>query len=184
VVTTMDMDLPMIGQTRKTLFWTILLIALLALTALVSLASRGAIAMAAEIPTAFTVSNQSIKATNFKLYPGVSSADKSTPVVVQQLDATITGMKITKQFTLLGRTITFTMTAGNSTPVTANGLLMDANSLKVDQVQFTNMTLSAAGQGGLENDASSASFTNALIESPFLLANSISLPGLSISLSF
>lgn len=184
MATTMNMDLPMIGQTRKTLFWVILLIALLALSALVNLASRGAIAMAATIPVPFTTTNQSIRATNFRLYPGVSQADKSSPVVVQQLDATITGMKVIKKFSLMGHTITFTMSAGNSTPVTASGLTIDANSLNVDNVHFSNMTLSAGGNGGLENDASSATFTNATIISPFLLANSMTLPGLSISLSF
>lgn len=177
-------DLPMIGQTRKTLFWVILLIALLALAAMVNLASRGAIAMAAAIPVPFTTTNQQIKATHFRLYPGVSQADKSTPVVVQQLDATITGLKVIKKFNFMGRTITFTMSAGNSTPVTASGLMIDANSLNVNQVQFQNMTLSSSGSGGLENDASSATFTNATIISPFLLANSMTLPGLSISLSF
>lgn len=184
MVTTTDMDLPMIGQTRRTLFWVILLIALLALSALVGLASRGAIAMAATIPVPFTTTNQSIKATNFKLYPGVSQADKSSPVIVQQLDATITGMKIVKQFNLMGHTITFTMTAGNSTPVTANGLTIDANSVNVSQVQFTGMTLSSGGNGGLENDASGATFNNVTIVSPFLLANSITLPDLAVSLSF
>jgi hypothetical protein len=178
-------DLPMIGQTRRTLFWVILLIALLALTALVNLASRGAIAMAATIPVPFTTVNQQIKATNFKLFPGVSQADKSTPVVVQQLDATITGMKVIKSFSLAGHTITFTMTAGDhGTPVTASGLTMDASSVNVGNVQFSGMTLSAGGSGGLENDASSATFTNATIVSPFLLANSMTLPGLSISLNF
>ena len=177
-------DLPMIGQTRKTLFWVILLIALLVLAALVSLASRGAIAMAAAIPVPFTTTNQEIRATHFRLFPGISQADKSTPVVVQQLDATIDGLKVIKKFSLLGHTITFTMSAGTSTPVTANGLMIDANSLNVNQVQFQNMTLSSSGSGGLENDASSATFTNATIISPFLLANSMTLPDLSISLSF
>jgi hypothetical protein len=177
-------NLPVIGQTRRTLFWVILLIALLALAALASLASRGAIAMAAAIPVPFTTTNQQIKATHFRLYPGVSQADKSTPVVVQQLDATIAGLKVIKKFTLLGHTVTFIMSAGTSTPVTASGLMIDANSLNVNQVQFQNMTLSASGSGGLENDASSATFTNATIISPFLLANSMTLPGLTISLSF
>ncbi len=184
MVTTTDMDLPMIGQTRKTLFWVVLLIALLALSALVGLASRGAIAMAATIPVPFTTVNQSIKATNFKLYPGISQADKSSPVIVQQLDGTINGMKVIKTFTLLGHTITFTMTAGNSTPVTVSGLTIDANSVNVSQVQFSGMTLSSGGSGGLENDASSATFNNVTIVSPFLLANSMTLPGLSVSLSF
>ena len=177
-------DLPMIGQVNKNLFWSILLVALLALTGMVTLASRGAIAMATTIPVPFTTTNQLLKATNFKLYPGFSEADKTTPVAIQQLDGTITGMVITKKFSLLGRTLTFKMTAGNSTPVTVSGLTIDATSVNVSSVQFSNMTLSAGGTNGLENDASNATFTNVVINSPFLLANSITLPDLAVSVNF
>jgi hypothetical protein len=180
----MSLDMPLIGQTRKTLFWSILLVALLALTLLISLASRGAIAMASTIPVPFLLTNQSLTARNFKLYPGISSADKSTPVAIQQLDATVKGLVITKKFSIMGRTVTMTMSAGSkATPVTASGLTIDANSVNVDSVQFTNMTLSAAGTGGLENDASIGTFSNVVINSPFLLANSITLPDLSVAIS-
>ncbi|HEX4714029.1 MAG TPA: hypothetical protein VH164_03785, partial [Ktedonobacteraceae bacterium] len=81
MTTSMD-DLPMIGQVNKNLFWSILLVALLALTGMVTLASRGAIAMATTIPVPFTVQNSTLSGTNFKLYPGISPADHRTPVAV------------------------------------------------------------------------------------------------------
>ncbi|HEX6484995.1 MAG TPA: DUF6230 family protein [Ktedonobacteraceae bacterium] len=179
-------DMPMIGQVNKNLFWSILLVALLALTGMVTLASRGAIAMAATIPVPFVVQNGTLIGSNFRQYPGISQADKATPVAISQLNATITDMVITKQFSVFGHTITMKLSAGGSgsSPVVANGLTMDATSLSIDSAQFSNMSLSAGGNGGLETDASSVHFKNATINSPYLLANSITLPGLSISLSF
>lgn len=183
-MTTSANDLPMIGQVNKNLFWGILVVALLALTGMVTLASRGLVAMAATIPVPFSVQSTTIVGTNFKLYPGVSGADNTTPVAVSQLDASITGMVITKSFSLFGHTVTVNFSAGNSgTPVTATGLTMDANSLNIGSASFSNMTLSAAGTGGLEQDASNATLNNASITSPYLAANSITLPNLSVSLS-
>lgn len=179
----MSMDMPMIGQINKNLFWSILLIALLALTALVSLASRGAIALAATIPVPFTVQTTSLTGSHFKMFPGLSSADNSTPVAVTQMDASISGMTITKSFAVLGKTITVKLTAGGSTPVTANGLTLDANSLNVNTAQFQNMSLNAGGNGGLEIDAPGANLHGATINSPYLLANSITLTDLGLAIS-
>lgn len=178
-------DLPTIGQVNKNLFWSILLVALLALTGMVALASRGAVALAATIPVPFTVQSTTINGSNFKLFPGVSPADNSSPVAVSQLNASITGMLITKQFNVLGHTVTIKLSAGGagSSPVVANGLTMDANSLNIGTAQFNNLTLNAGGTGGLEQDASTAILSNATISSPYLLANSLTLPGLSVSLS-
>lgn len=178
-------DLPMIGQTRRTLFWVVLLIALLALTALMGLTSRGAIALAATIPVPFTVTNSTLKGTHLRLFPGVSQADKGTPVAVNQLDATMVNMVVTKNFSMLGRTVTLKLSAGTGdTPVTANGLTLDATSLKMDNAQFNNLSLDTGGAGGLEMDSSSLTFTNPIITSPYLLANSITLPGLSLAINF
>jgi hypothetical protein len=177
-------DMPEIGQVNKNLFWSILLIALLALTGMVTLASRGAIAMAATIPVPFTVSNGTLIASNFKQYPGLSQADKSSAVAVSQMNATINNMVITKKLNFFGHTITVKLSAGTNSPVVANGLTIDANSLNIDTAKFNNMSLNSAGAGGLEIDATNANFTNAVINSPYLLVNSITLPNLSVSLSF
>lgn len=177
------MDTPMIGQINKNLFWSILLIALLALTALVTLASRGAIALAATIPVPFTVQTTSLIGSNFKMFPGLSSADQQTPVAVTQMNASISGMTITKSFSILGHTITVKLNAGGSTPVTANGLTLDANSLNIKTATFQNMALNAGGTGGLEIDAPGADLHGATINSPYLLANSITLTDLSLAIS-
>ena len=189
---TMSMDdLPMIGQVNKNLFWSIMLVALLAMTGMVALASRGAVAMAAAIPTPFTVQSTTITVASqngeppFALYPGISPADGQSPVAVSRLDnASIVNMVITKSFSFAGHTLTVKLAAGgNGTPVSINGLVMDANSLNVGSATFSHLTLSAGGIGGLEQDASSATLSNSSISSPYLLANSITLPSLAVTLS-
>ena len=179
------MDMPAIGQTNKNVFWSILLVGLLALTGLVALASRGAIAMAATIPVPFTVQTGTLTGTNFQMFPGVSSADNTSPVAVTRLDAQIINMIVTKSFSFAGHTVTVTLKAGTDPqhPVTASGLMMDANSLNVDSATFQNMSLNAGGTGGLAIDAPNATLTNATINSPYLLANSITLTGLSVNIS-
>lgn len=179
------LDLPAIGQTRRMIFWLVLLVALLALTALVGLTSRGAVALAATIPVPFTVTNSTLKGSNLRLYPGVSQADNGTPVAVNQLDATMVNMVVTKNFNILGRTVTLKLSAGTGdTPVTADGLTLDATSLSMDNAQFGNLSLNAGGNGGLEMDSDTLTFTNPTITSPYLLANSITLPGLSLAINF
>src|SRR5437879_4864026 len=94
----MVQNIPMIGQTNRTLFWTILLLALIILAGMVSLVTRGAIAIAAAIPVPFVVKGQTLNGSNFHLYPGVSSADNTTPVGIVQMDTTITNLQIIKSF--------------------------------------------------------------------------------------
>lgn len=182
------MDLPDIGQTNKALFWSILLVALLAFAGLLTLASSGAIALAATIPVPFTVQTSSLSGTGVQMYPGLSSSSDGSPVAVMKLDASIVGMTVTKSFSAMGHTITVTLKAGPDSQhaVTANGLMMDANSLSADSASFQNMSLdsgSTLGTGGLGIGATTANITNATIQSPFLTANSITLTGLSINIS-
>lgn len=179
---TMD-DMPAIGQINKNVFWSILLVGLLALTGLVSLASRGAIAMAATIPVPFTVQTGTLTGTNFQQFPGVSSADKQSPVAVTKLDAQITNMTITKSFSFLGHTVTVKLNSGTKHPVSIQGLMLDANSLNVDTASFQNLSLNAGGTGGLELTAPSTTLTNSTINSPFLMASSITLTDLSLNIS-
>jgi hypothetical protein len=97
------------------------------------------------------------------------------------MDATITNQVISKSLSLPGLgTVTVKITT--SKPATAKGLTLDLTSLKADQAQFTNLTLTTSG-ASFEQSADSQTLTNATIESPYLLANSITLPGLSLSIS-
>lgn len=179
----METNMPAIGQTNKTVFWSVLLVALLALTSLGTLASNGAIAMATAIPVPFSVQTATLTGTNFKMFPGISSADHTSPVAVTQLDAQITNMVITKSFSLFGHTVTLKLSAGSQTPVIIKGLTLDASSLNINTASFQNMILNAGGTGGLEIDAPSATLTGSTINSPYLLANQITLTNLSLSIS-
>jgi hypothetical protein len=175
----------MIGQTNRNIFWIILLIALLIVAGMVSLVERGAVAIAAAIPVPFEVKGQTLDGSNFHLYPGVSGADNTTPVGVVQMNTTITDLQIIKSFSVpvIGN-VTLTLSAGNGgTPVNISGLTIDSTGMNLGQAQFSGMSINANGNGGFEIGSSSAVFTNATINSPYLLINSITLPGLSISLS-
>ncbi|HLG74808.1 MAG TPA: DUF6230 family protein [Ktedonobacteraceae bacterium] len=179
------LDMPMIGQTNRNIFWIVLLVALLVLTGMLALVERGAVAVAAAIPVPFVVKGQTLNGSNFHLYPGVSGADNTTPVGVVQMNTTITDLTIIKTFNVpvLGN-VNLTLTAGdNGTPVSISGLTIDSTGMNLSQAQFSGMSINASGTGGFEIGSSSATFTNATINSPYLLINSITLPGLSISLS-
>lgn len=180
----MVQNVPMIGQTNRTLFWTILLIALILLAGMVSLVSRGAIAIAAAIPVPFVVKGQTLNGSNFHLYPGVSGADNTTPVGIVQMDTTITNLQIIKSFHLpvIGN-VTLTLSAGSSTPVDIKGLTIDSTGMTLNQARFNGLSINANGRGNFEIGANSTVFTNATINTPYLLINSITLPGLTISLS-
>lgn len=180
----MTQDVPMIGETNPTLFWTLLLIVLLLLAGMVSLVSRGAIAIAAQLPVPFVVKGQTLQGSNFHLYPGVSLADNATPVSIVQMDTTITDLQIIKSFQvpLLGQ-VTLTLSAGSSTPVTIKGMTVDSTGMTLNQAQFNGLSINASGQNGFEIGSSTTTFTRATINTPYLMINSITLPGLSISLS-
>jgi hypothetical protein len=177
-------DLPPIGQTNRSVFWGVLLVALLILTGMGVLVSRGAVAMAAAIPVPFVVKGETLQGSNFHLYPGISGADNATPVGIVQMDTTITKLQIIKTFNVpvIGD-ISLTLSAGATTPVSITGMTVDSTGMDLTQGQFQNLSINAGGQGNFEIGATSSTFTNATINTPYLLINSITLPGLSISLS-
>lgn len=180
----MAQDIPMIGQTNRNIFWIVLLIALIILSGMTALISQGAVAMAVAIPVPFVVKGQTLNGSNFHLYPGLSGADNATPVGVVQMDTTITDLKIIKNFNVpvMGN-VTLTLSAGSSTPVTIKGLTIDSTGMTLNQAQFNGLSINSSGKGGFEIGSSTTTFTNATINSPYLVINSITLPGLSISLS-
>ena len=178
-------DTPTIGQTNRKIFWIIFSIAFVILIAMMALVSRGAVAAAAAIPVPFVIEGQTLQVSNFHLYPGLSGADNSTPVGVVQMDATITDLKIIKSFNVPAfGNVTLTLSAGSSTPVTIKGMTVDSTGLTVNQAQFQGLSINAAGKNGFEISADDATFTNATINTPYLLINSTTLPGLDISLSY
>lgn len=178
-----ETPLPIIGRTDRKVFWIVLMVSLFALTGMVSLASKGAIAMAAAVPVPFTIQAKTLAGRNFHLYPGVSQADNSTPVAVNQMDCTITNLVITKQIPVPGiGNITIKMSAGSSTPANLTGLTTDVAALGTSSTSFQNLSINT-GPDSLDLTSPSATLNDANISSPYLLVNSITLPGLSLSIS-
>ncbi|MBX5458818.1 MAG: hypothetical protein IRZ31_18145 [Thermogemmatispora sp.] len=178
-----DEELPPVGRTNRTVFWSVMLLAALVLFGMLGAVENGAIALAAAAPLPVTVQAKVLQAKNFHLYPGISPADNSTPVAVNQLDGTITDLVISKSISLgpLG-TVTVKLEAGQNTPVSVTGLTNDATGLQADEGQFQNLVLST-GPNPFDQTATSATLTNLTINSPYQAANSITLPGLTLSIT-
>ncbi len=178
-----DTMMPTIGRTDRKIFWLVLMVSLLVLTGMMSLVSKGAIAMAAAVPVPFTIQAGTLNGKNFHLYPGVSQADNNTPVAVNQMDCTITNLVITKQITLpVVGTVTVKMSAGSNTPANLTGLTTDVAALGTSSTSFQNLSINT-GPNSLDLTAPSAILNNANISSPYLLVSSITLPGLSVSIT-
>lgn len=176
---------PMVGRTNRKVFWGVMLAATVMMGFLFSGVSSGLIALAANLPIPFTITAKSLTGTNFHLYPGISSADGTTPVAVNTLDGSLTDQVISKSFQLLGKTITLKLSAGSKTPVTVTGLVTDVSSLSADSAHFQNLVLNTnPGLGaGLDQKASSVTLTNLNISSPYLSANTITLPNLTVTIT-
>ncbi|GCE20124.1 DUF6230 family protein [Dictyobacter kobayashii] len=128
---------PAIGTVNRSIFWTVMLVALLLLSGITTLISKGAIAMAAAVPVPVTVTASSIKTTRFRLYPGISQADSTSPVAVNQLDGTLSNLVITKTVSMpvIGN-VTVTLKAGQNTSVSTTGLTTDLAGLSSDSATF------------------------------------------------
>jgi hypothetical protein len=174
-----------VGQTNRKVFWSVTLAGIFLMSAMVFALSSQLIALAAvALPIDFTITADTINATNFQLVPGVSQADGKTPVAVVTMDATITNQVITRSLSFFGHTVTVTITAGNKgTPVKVTGLTVDATGIDADNAVFTNLVLSTGSAGDtFTQKADTQVLTNATIEAPYLLANSITLPNLSLAI--
>ncbi|GCE30235.1 hypothetical protein KDA_57190 [Dictyobacter alpinus] len=174
---------PAIGTVNRSIFWTVMLLALLILGGITMLISKGAIAMAAAVPVPVTVQATTIKTTRFRLYPGISRADNASPVAVNQLDGTLSNLVITKTVSLpVVGNVTVTLKAGQNTAVTTTGLTTDLAGLSSDSATFGGQAVNSNTNGNaFEIDAQSATLNNVTINAPYMIANSMTLPGLTLS---
>jgi Family of unknown function (DUF6230) len=178
----MATDTIIIGKTNRKVFWPILLSGIFLMGVMVYSLGNGFLVLAATaLPGDFTITADSINATNFSLVPGAAQSDNKTPVAVIKMDATIKNQVITRK---LGP-VTVKISAGNNgTPVSVTGLTVDATSIDAGNAQFTNLILTTGPNGDtFQQSANTQTLTNATINAPYLVANSISLPGLSVSIS-
>lgn len=175
----------LIGKTDARIFWGVMLVASLFLAFLVHEISSGAVALAMNAPIAFTMTGSELDGSNFKLYPGISSADNSTPVAINQMDGTVKSMVISKQVSLpVAGTFTIKMAAGSgNTPVSMTGLKADVGAFQAGNFTASNLTLNTSGTNGFEQDAGSVAISNPDITIPYMSLNSTTLPGLSVTIS-
>lgn len=174
---------PAIGAINRSIFWPVMLVALLLLGGIATLISRGAIAMAAAVPVPVTVTSSMIKTTKFRLYPGISQADGASPVAVNQLDGTLANLVITKTVSLpvIGN-VTVTLKAGQNTPVSTTGLTTDLAALSSESATFGGQSVSSNANGNaFEIDAQTVTLNNITINAPYMIANSMTLPGLTLA---
>jgi len=174
---------PAIGAVNRSIFWPVMLVALLLLGGIATLVSRGAIAMAAAVPVPVTVTSSMIKTTKFRLYPGISQADGASPVAVNQLDGTLANLVITKTVSLpvIGN-VTVTLKAGQNTPVSTTGLTTDLAALSSESATFGGQSVTSNANGNaFEIDAQAVTLNNITINAPYMIANSMTLPGLTLS---
>lgn len=183
-ITRLEEEMPMLGQTNKTILWSVLLVAFLILAGMVTMVSKGALAMSAAVPIPFTVKAGTLKGSNFHLFPGISQADKSTPVGINTMDCTITNLEIDKTVSLpVVGNITITIKAGSNSPAVLNGLTTDVSSLNANTASFQTLSLNTnEGGNAFQLDSPSATLNGAAINSPFLVVNSITLPDMSFSI--
>ncbi|WP_251553693.1 DUF6230 family protein [Neobacillus muris] len=137
----------------------------------------------------FTVSFDKLVGNGFKLYGGIADGGsrKDNPVAVNEIDsATITNLKITKEFKALG--IKAVIEAGK--PVEIKGLIQKATLINGD-ASFTNLTMKENFVGDIQNpmeaaakeftqDAGTITIENGDLKTLYLFQQTVSLPGMKV----
>lgn len=180
-------QVPLVGKTHRLTYSVTLLVSFALLAVLSIFIANGAVAVAATLPGTFNIKASSIQGTGFNLTPGIINGK---PVAVNTLTtATIADEVITKNIPLGGGlvvTVTITSGGGAGGPATATNLLTDIQNQASDSATLTNFKLTDVSSplDLVQQTADAATLTNVSIDSPFLSASSITLPNLSISISF
>ncbi|WP_236038731.1 DUF6230 family protein [Ktedonobacter robiniae] len=174
-----------IGTVKPSIFWTVMLVALALLGGMIVLISKGALAITVAVPIPVTLKAASIKTTNLRLYPGITPVDTSSPAV-NQLDGTLSDLVISKAIALpiIGN-VTVTLNAGQNTPVTTTGLTTDLSVLSSDVATFEGQAIfNNANDNAFGSDTQTMTLNNVTISAPYVIANSMTLPGLTLSITF
>lgn len=178
---------PLVGRTRRLIYSLTLLVSFALVVVLGALVANGAVAVAATLPGSFNIKATSLVGTGFNLTPGIINGK---PVAVNTLaTASITNEVITKTIPLGGGivvTVTITSGGGSGGPATASNLVTDILTQGADSATLKNFKLSDVPTpiDLVQQTADSATLTNVSIDSPFLSASSITLPNLSVNISF
>lgn len=174
-----EMAMPMEGRTNWKVFAGVLAGGVAGIGALTGMVMNGVVSAAVNLPIPFTVQASSINGTGFNLAPGqVPNQQQGAAQIV--MNGTLQNMKITKQINTPLGTLQVTISAGTgSTPVQATGMTVYASSLSGD-TSFPQGLAMDASSGTLSG--SQLQMNNANLQVPYLSTQSISLPGMSLSI--
>ncbi|WP_042457020.1 DUF6230 family protein [Neobacillus dielmonensis] len=137
----------------------------------------------------FTVSFDKMVGSGFHLYGGIAEggSNEQNPVAVNEIDdATITNLKITKEFPLLN--LKAVIEAGE--PVEITGLVQKATLINGD-ASFESLTMQEHYVGDIKNpleaaakeftqDAGTITITNGDLKTLYLFQQTVSLPGMKV----
>jgi hypothetical protein len=173
-----------IGTVKPSIFWTVMLVALALLGGMTVLISRGTLAMTVAVPIPVTLKAASIKTTSLRLYPGITQVNTSSPTV-NQLDGTLSNLVISKTVALpVVGNVTVTLKAGQNTPVTTTGLTTDLSVLSSGLATFEDQAIfNNANDNAFGSDVQTVTLNDVTISAPYVIANSMTLPGLTLSIT-
>lgn len=171
---------PIYGRTNRMRFWVVLFAGLVILGGILAAVSRGAVAMAATIPLPLDIRVTNLTGTNFMLVPGTAKGT-GAPTGVGNLTGDLKGLSISKSLGIAGHDVILNITTGPGSVAHATGLTLDLDSLNSSGATFSGLSFATGGQNGLSLGANQIVLDNGVIHSPFLMANSITLPGLGLS---
>ncbi len=181
---------PLVGTVNHKVFLGVFLTSQLVLVGMLYSVATGGLAIAALLPDVaghpYVVHVDELDASSFKLVPGVSAVDNSTPVAIVTLSGKLVNQVINQDVPLPGGgTAHVLIQAGaNGTPAQVDGLTQNLTSQDAALATFQNLTLSSSTSlGQLGQQAGATVLKNADITTPFLSANSVTFPNLHVAVT-
>ncbi|MDI9260391.1 DUF6230 family protein [Alicyclobacillus sendaiensis] len=174
-----EMAMPMEGRTNWKVFAGVMAGGVAGIGALTGMLMNGVVSAAVNLPVPFTVQASSIQGSSFSLAPGQVPNQQQGAAQIQ-MNGTLQNMQITKTVNTPLGTFQISISAGSgSTPVQATGMTVYASSLGGDTSFPSGLTMDASnGSMG----ASQLQMNNATLQVPYLSTQSITLPGMSLSI--
>ncbi|MBF8376780.1 hypothetical protein IW967_02675 [Alicyclobacillus mali] len=174
-----EMALPMEGRTNWKVFAGVMAGGVAGIGALTGMLMNGVVSAAVNLPVPFTVQASSINGTGFNLAPGQVPNQQQGAAQIQ-MSGSLQNMTISKTVNTPLGTFQINISAGSgSTPVQATGMTVYASSLGGDTSFPSGLTMDASS-GALSG--SQLQMNNATLQVPYLSTQSITLPGMSLSI--
>ncbi|SIS85180.1 DUF6230 family protein [Alicyclobacillus vulcanalis] len=174
-----EMAMPVEGRTNWKVFAGVMAGGVAGIGALTGMLMNGVVSAAVNLPVPFTVQASSINGQSFSLAPGQVPNQQQGAAQIQ-MNGTLQNMQITKTVNTPLGTFQISISAGSGqTPVQATGMTVYASSLGGD-TSFPNGLTMDASTGSMS--ASQLNMNNATLNVPYLSTQSITLPGMSLSI--